>query len=105
MSVREYLRTLPDQPLAVRRRFAVLGTTLSFVVLVLLWLGTRALARHIEPVAPPVLPSLAPSDVLPIPESSPASSPSAPAVQPSGVNVEGLSADLLKAFETPVPSP
>ena len=105
MSIREYLSTLPEQPLAVRRRFAVIGTTLSFAVLVLLWLGTRALGRRVEPSASPSIPSITPVGAVQDPEGTPEFLPGGPAVQSSGVNVEGLSADLLKAFRSPRENP
>lgn len=98
MSIREYLATLPEQPLAVRRRFAVIGTTLSFVLLVLLWLSTRTLGRRAESPAAPSIPSATPVAAVQEPAGNPRLSPGAPAAQSSGVNLEGLSADLLKAL-------
>lgn len=79
-----YLRHLPEKDLAERKRFVVVATTISFLLIVLLWTAVRFAGRRTV-VTPP----------SPSPETS---SPS-PAIEPS----PGLSATppVLELLTTP----
>lgn len=107
MGLQSYIQNLPNQPLAARRRFVVLATSLSFVLLMLLWWGTRSLERRPVPT-PPAQPAASPdsaqspSNALLKPE-TPIPAPDGARLfeEPTDVNVEELSADLLRALGPP----
>ncbi len=88
--MRAYFRTLPSQPVAVRRRFVALATTGSFLLILLVWVGVRALGRSRTP-PPTASPAPAGAEAAPTPVASPL------------VNVEDLSVNLLRAFGSPGP--
>lgn len=105
MGLRAYLQGLPRQSLPARRRFVVLATSVSFLLIVLAWLGALSLGRTGAPAPAP------PSPLSPVPSPSPVPGVEGPLLPDSRVpptpllDVEALSTDLLKAFGSPSPRP
>lgn len=96
MGLRTYVANLPAQPLPTRRRFVVVATAASFVLIVLAWLGVGLLTRQTSrPAAPAATPPSAPGE----PDQG---APAVPgSTSPAPLNLDEISASLLKAFGEP----
>lgn len=87
-----YLQNLPQASPAARRRFVILATAVSFVVILAVWAGVVRLARRAT--APVAVPSASPVEALPVPAPL-AAPPPAPSVS------AGASGSLLEALQQP----
>lgn len=96
MGIRSYLANLPEQSLSVRRRFVVVATCASFVLVVLLWFGTGLVGRRLSPerAAAPA-PGLADTGGSELPGALPGPG------EPPPLNLDQISASLLKVFAQP----
>lgn len=89
----EYFRTLPQRPLPVRRRFVVIATAVSFLIILGVWALLAALGRGRLPESAP-----------PLPEITPMVAPSPLPVGGPAADIEEVSSELEKFFGTPAPS-
>ena len=107
--MRRYLSTLSSQPLPARRRFVVVATTLSFLLIVLVWIGLNSLGSTKESGAENVpVPSRAAERASPLEDASALNRLSPGPDASPAVDVGQISADLLRAFgasPSPLTSP
>lgn len=93
-AVRTFLRNLPNQPVPVRRRFVLVATAATFLLVVVVWIGLLMAGRPAERASPPEAAGELPEGVA---------TPEAPAPLPAegelpSADFGDLSTDLLKAF-------
>lgn len=97
--MRRYLSTLPSQPLPARRRFVVVATTLSFLLIVLVWIGLNSLGSRKVPGAENApVPSPPAERALPLEDAGALNRLSPEPDASPAVDVGQISADLLRAF-------
>lgn len=92
--MRTFLRNLPSQPVPVRRRFVLVATAATFLLVVVVWIGLLMAGRPAERASPPPAAGEAPEGTA---------APGAPAPLPvkgelPSADFGDLSADLLRAF-------
>lgn len=104
-----FFRTLPAQPVATRKRFVILATAVSFLVVLLLWIGILSRTRRppsvLSPDAPGV-PAPTAATVRPGSEDSGTVGETVVPVERATpvIDVGQISTNLLKVFSPgPVP--